>query len=209
MEQHQQDVEEFFRRLQAAGPVINFRKCTFALPEVDFLGHRVSASSFTRLPSRVAAIQKYPRPATVKKLLAFLGVFNFYQRFVPAAAKILWPLTDFTRGSPKGTAALEWTPPKEAAFDAARTALGAATLLAHLQQDQELAVMVDASPDHVGAALQQRRSPAADCQPLAFFSKKLEPVQMRYSAFDRELFACVSCIRHFCYMLEGRRHSNH
>jgi hypothetical protein len=91
-----------------------------------------------------------------------------------------------------------------AAFEATRTALGAAALLAHPQQDQELAVMVDASADHVGAALQQRRSAAADLQPLAFFSKKLEPAQMRYSAFDRELFACVAGIRHFRYMLEGR-----
>jgi len=54
------------------------------------------------------------------------------------------------------------------------------------------------------AALQQRRSAAADWQPLAFFSKKLEPAQMRYSALDRELFACVAGIRHFRYMLEGR-----
>jgi hypothetical protein len=50
----------------------------------------------------------------------------------------------------------------EAAFDAARTTLGVATLLVHPQEDQELAVMVDASADHVGEALQQRRSPAAD-----------------------------------------------
>jgi hypothetical protein len=47
-----------------------------------------------------------------------------------------------------------------AAFDAARTTLGAAALLAHPQQDQELAVMVDTSADHVGAALQQRQSSA-------------------------------------------------
>jgi hypothetical protein len=84
-----------------------------------------------------------------------------------------------------------------AAFEAARTALGAAALLAHPQQDQELAVMVDAFADHVGAALQHRRSATADWQPLAFFSKKLEPAQMRYSAFDRELFACVAGIRNF------------
>jgi hypothetical protein len=90
-----------------------------------------------------------------------------------------------------------------AAFDAARTALGAAALLAHPEQDQELAVMVDASAENVGAALQHQRSAAADWQPLAFFSKKLEPAQMRYSAFDRELFACVDGIRHFRYMLEG------
>jgi hypothetical protein len=125
------------------------------VPKVNFLGHRVSASSFAPLPSRVAAIQKYPRPVTVKQLLAFLGVFNFYRRFVLVAVKILRPLTDSVRGSPKATGAVEWTPPMEVAFDAARTALGAAALLAHPQQDQELAVMVDASADHVGAALQQ------------------------------------------------------
>jgi hypothetical protein len=58
MEQHQQDVEEVFQR-QVAGLVINFKKCTFAVPEVDFLGHQVSTSGFAPLPSRVAAIQ-YP-----------------------------------------------------------------------------------------------------------------------------------------------------
>jgi hypothetical protein len=58
-----------------------------------------------------------------------------------------------------------------AAFDTARTALGSAALLAHPQQNQELAVMVDASADHVGAALQQRHSPAEDWQPLVFSLK--------------------------------------
>ncbi len=100
-------MEEVFRRLQAAALVINFEKCTFAVPKVDFLGHRVYASGFAPFPSRFAAIQKYPWPATVKQLLAFLGVFNFCRRFVPAAAKILRALTDSTRGSPKATAAVD------------------------------------------------------------------------------------------------------
>jgi hypothetical protein len=42
-------------------------------------------------------------------------------------------------------------------------------------------------------------------QPLGFFSKNLEPAQTRYSAFDRELWACFSGIRHFRHMLEGRQ----
>jgi hypothetical protein len=50
VEQHQRDVEEVFHRLQAAGLVINFEKCTFVIPEVDFLGHRVSTSGFTPHP---------------------------------------------------------------------------------------------------------------------------------------------------------------
>jgi hypothetical protein len=47
------------------------------------------------------------------------------------AAKNLRPLTDFTKGSPKGTVAVEWSPPMVAAFEAARSSLSAAALLAH------------------------------------------------------------------------------
>jgi RNase H-like domain found in reverse transcriptase len=62
---------------------------------------------------------------------------------------------------------------------------------------------VDVSGDHVGAALHQQTSPGSAWQPLGFFSKKLEPSQTRYSAFDCELLACVQGIYHFCYMLEA------
>ena len=67
-----------------------------------------------------------------------------------------------------------------------------------------MALMVDASAAHIGAALQQRESATAAWQPLGFFSKKLDATQQRYSAYDRELLACVQGIRHFRFMLEGR-----
>ncbi len=65
--------------------------------------------------------------------------------------------------------------------------------------------MVDTSADHVVAALQQRTGPVAAWQPLGFFSKKLDSTQRRYSAYDRELLAWVLGIRHFRFMLEGRK----
>jgi hypothetical protein len=68
----------------------------------------------------------------------------------------------------------------------------------------ELALFVDASAEHVGAVLQQRVRDSACWQPLSFFSKKLETAQVRYSAFDRELWACVAGIRHLPHILEGR-----
>ena len=204
MEDHQRDVEEVFRRLRAASLVINREKCEFAVPEVQFLGHHVTAEGIQPLQEKVTAVKEHPKPKTVKQLQAFLGVVNFYRRFVPAAAKILRPLTDSLRGSPKATAAVDWSADMERAFADAKAALCKAALLAHPQQGWELAVMVDASADHVGAALQQRAAPSSPWQPLAFFSKKLEPAQVRYSAFDRELYACCAGIRHFRYMLEGR-----
>jgi hypothetical protein len=88
---------------------------------------------------------------------------------------------------------------------AAKNALAAATCLAHPSQGFQLSLMVDASADHISGALQQRRRPADLWQPLGFFSRKLDSTQVKYSAFDRELLACFQAIRHFRFMLEGRR----
>ena len=86
-----------------------------------------------------------------------------------------------------------------AAFQAAKDALRSATRLAFPRPQAELALMVDASSEHVGTALQQQATPATPWEPLGFFSKKLDPAQVRYSVYDRELLACVQGIRHFLF----------
>jgi hypothetical protein len=73
LEQHEKDVEGVFRCLWSARLVINGEKCEFAVWEVQFLGHHVTAEGIRPLPGRVAAIQDHPRPSTVKQLQAFLG----------------------------------------------------------------------------------------------------------------------------------------
>ena len=71
------------------------------------------------------------------------------------------------------------------AFAAAKQALLSATHLAHPSTGAALSLVVDASSTHVGACLQQQRGIRKDWQPLGFFSKKLDPAQEKYSAFDR------------------------
>jgi hypothetical protein len=61
---------------------------------------------------------------------------------------------------------------------------------------------VDASNTHIGAVLQQNKGRGE--QPLAFFSRKLDVTQSKYSTFDRELLACHEAVRHFRWSLEGR-----
>ncbi len=86
--------------------VLNGENCVFGVAELDFLGHHVTAKGFSLLLLAVDAILEYPQLATVQQLQAFLGVVNFYRRFVPAAARVLKPLTQALRISPKPTAAL-------------------------------------------------------------------------------------------------------
>jgi hypothetical protein len=148
----------------------------------------------------VEAIQQHPAPTTVKELKGFLGVTNFYRRFVLAAACTLKPLTDQLKGGPKPTAAILWITEMQEAFTAAKAALAGCVRLIHPTPGAEVALHVDASAEHIGAALQQQRHPVTPWRPLDFFSRKLDTAQGKYSAFDRELLACVAGFRH---MLEG------
>jgi RNase H-like domain found in reverse transcriptase len=133
-------------------------------------------------------------------LQRFLGLINFYQRFLPCIAGTLRPLTDALRGNPK---VLEVTPAMTAAVSAAKAALAGATLLAHPSPDATLALVTDASDGHVGAVLQQLA--AGHWQPLSLFSQKLTAAQQRYSTFNRELTAVFAALRHFRFLLEGRQ----
>jgi RNase H-like domain found in reverse transcriptase len=139
----------------------------------------------------------------VEQLQTFLGLLNFYRRFVPAAAQILRPLTDALGGGSRGKAAITWSEEMTAAFRAARESLADTALLDHPAAAAELALVTDASASHVGAVLQQRRRGQA-WRPIGFYSKKLSQAEAKYSAFDRELLAVYSAIIHFQHLVEGR-----
>jgi transposase InsO family protein len=197
---HETHLEEVLRRLQQAGLLLNGGKCVFATASVQFLGHQVTAAGIAPVKEKVKAVADFPRPNTNKQMMSFLGLVNFYRKFLPGAARVLKPLTDSLRGGQ--AAAVDWSPAMEQAFQAAKQLLCEATCLAHPDPHADLSLMVDASDTHIGAVLQQA-SPRGP-QPLAFFSKKLDEPQRRWSTFDRELLACHEAVRHFRWSLEGR-----
>ncbi len=202
---HHLHLRQLFEAFRQHSLVIHLEKCVFGASTIDFLGHRMSAAGVQPLPSHVAAVQDFPRPETVKELQAFLGMVNFYRRFLPAVARTLKPLTDSLRGGLHANDPVQWSPECAEAFPASKQALLQATCLAHPTSGAQLSLAMDASATHVGATLQQQLPGHSTFQPLGFFSKKLEPAQQKYSAFDRELFAVYAGIRHFRHMLEGQK----
>ena len=199
-ERHVQHLETLFERLQQHGLVIHPKKCQFGRATIDFLGHRVSAAGAVPLPERVEAIARFPRPVSVKALREFLGMVNFYHRFIPKAAQLMQPLHQSLKG-PAG-ALVEWTPERAQSFVAVKAALAEAALLAHPVPSAPIAITSDASDTAVGAVYEQLVDGV--WQPLAFFSRQLRPPERKYSTFDRELLALYLAVRHFRNMLEGR-----
>ena len=116
----------------------------FAAAAVEFLGHRVDQDGVRPLQRHVQAISDFPPPQDVKQLQQFLGMVNFYRRFLPGIARTLQLLTD-----------------------AAKAALAAAVPLPHPAPNAVLSLATDASDTHVGGVLQQLTG--GRWQPLAFY----------------------------------------
>jgi hypothetical protein len=185
-EQHWTHLHMLFAILAANGLALNLEKCVFAVSELDFLGHRISAAGIVPLLENVQVILDFPNPTDCKVMQRFLGMINFYRRFLPGVAGTLCPLTAALSGNPKS---LPWTPDMETAFAVAPVPL------AHPFPRAVLALATDASDTHVGAVLQQQVG--QHWQPLGCFSIKLSKSEVNYSTFDRELLAVVSGIKHF------------
>ena len=93
--EHIRHLQLVFERLSQYGLILNRDKCIFKVPEIDFLGHRISHKGVLPLVQKVEAIQNFPMPKTMRQLRTFLGMINFYRRFIPQAGAILHPWNGF------------------------------------------------------------------------------------------------------------------
>ena len=150
---HLDHLRQVFGLLADNGLLIGLPKCEFVRSSVEYLGHSISDSGMVPLARHVQAIQEFPTPHTIADLQRFLGLINFYQRFLPGVAGVLKPLTDALAGSPK---ALVWSPAMVEAFSAAKASLVSATPLVYPAPSPDVSLAVDASSTHLGAVLQQR-----------------------------------------------------
>ena len=200
-EEHTDHLRELFSRFTKYGILINASKTVLGKPSVRFLGYEVSAAGTRPLPDRVSALLEFPKPTTAKQLRRFLGIINFYRRFLPSAAKFQAPLHSLLVGT-KGNHLLTWTPESDRAFTSCKESLSATTLLAHPREDVDLALFTDASISAVGASLQQRVG--NQWEPIAFFSRKLTPRQTEWPTYYRELFAVYAAVQHFRHILEAQ-----
>ena len=163
---------------------------------MDFLGHRVNSQGICPLPDKVQVIQNFPQPQSQGQLREFLGLINFYHRFIPHCAQLLQPLQQFLVITKNSKSELQWTEQTTESFAAVKQALVQATLLVHPKPDTSTSIICDASDNAVGAVLQQWISDK--WYPIAFFSKKLQPAETKYSTYDRELLVMyVSCYQTF------------
>ena len=143
------NLEAVFTKLSAAGLRLRHEKCFFMVPEVTYCGYVNNGSGIEPVAAKVEAIQDALAPKNVTQLRAFLGMVNYYQRFLPDIVTVLEPLHKLLRQDTTWC----WKTEQQRAFEAAKKLLQSAELLVHFQPDLELILASDPSDYRVGAVL--------------------------------------------------------
>ncbi len=198
-DEHLSHLESVLHKLKVAGMRLKKKKFLFMAPEVEYLGHLISQKGLQPTKEKVKAIAEVPRPHNVSELKAFLGLLNYYGKFLPNLATTMAPLYQLLHK----TTVWKWGATQEKAFGAAKELLQSPQLLVHYDCVKDLVLTCDASPYGVGAVLAHRQADGTE-QPIGYASRTLAPAERRYTQVDKEGLAILFGVKKFNRYICGR-----
>ena len=195
---HWNKVNQILTLLKDAGLQLDPAKCAFAAKEIKYLGYVINVQEGIKMdPKKIEAITSWEPPKNIKEVRSFLGFANFYRGFIRDFASISDPLHALTK---KGTPFI-WNEQRQSAFDNLKQLFTTAPILNMWQEDRETILETDASGWAVGGCLSQYDN--GILYPVAYFSKKLTPVECNYNIHDKELLAIIKCLNEWRAELIG------
>ena len=197
---HLQNLKSVFQKLSDAGLKLKKEKCSFLNDEITYLGHRINAQGIMPSSDKLDTIMKADSPKNVQQLQAYLGMINFYRKYVQNMAGVLSPLYKLLK---KGTS-WNWSDIEQQAFEKSKVLLMKSPLLVHYDPSKPLIVMSDASSYGIGSVL-SHRYPDGSERPIAFASRVLSSAERNYSQLDKEGLALIYGVKKFHKYLFGRK----
>jgi hypothetical protein len=193
LEEHVQHVRRVFNRLRENELYAKPSKCSFAQTSISFLGHIIEQGKIRMDAKKVTAIKDWQPPKNVHDVRSFLGLCNYYRRFVKGYSEIALPLTELTKKDKDW----DWSSQCQNAFERLKKSMWTNPVLALPDMTKPFEVHTDASDFALGGVLMQ------EGHPVAYESRKLNPTERRYSAHEKELLAVVHCLRGWRHYLLG------
>ena len=200
--EHLVHLEEVLNRLAASGLKVNASKSFFCREQLEYLGYWITRDGIQPLNKKVEAINNLAPPKTRRQLRKFIGMVNYYRDLWVRRSHILAPLTALTSTAVKW----EWTDEHQRAFENMKRVMARETILAYPDFNQPFEIHTDASKTQLGACISQAG------HPIAFYSRKLNDAQTRYTTTERELLSIVETLKEFRNILLGQQlivHTDH
>lgn len=199
-ETHLKNLRAVLQRLKDNGLRINFDKCQFFKDSVTYLGYNINKDGLHTDQKKIKAIVEAPRPADLTQLRSFMGLVNFYSKFIPNMSDILKPLYDLLKKDVEWV----WTRDCDKAFIKIKKALSSTGVLAHYDPTLPLVLAVDSSAYGLGAVLTQCGADGRE-RPISCASRTLSAAERNYSQLDKEALAIVFGVTKHHQYLYGRR----
>lgn len=195
-EEHVKHLKLVLDKLKENKLTVAWHKCHFFRSELLFLGHIVTADGVKADPAKVESVAKYPTPKDPHELRSFLGMSNYFKRFIKAYAIQVEPLTRLL----KKDCDYVWTEEQQIAFTSVKQALISAPVLRlpDWNSDTPFVITCDASYQGISGVLEQ------DGHPVAFESRKLNAAEKNYAPTELEMLAVVHCVKTWRCYIEGR-----
>ena len=194
-ENHFTHLEEVFTRLASAGLKVNASKSFFAREGLEYLGYWISRDGIQPLTSKVEAIARIAPPKNKRELRRFIGIVNYYRDMWIRRSHVLAPLAKLTSKDAKWV----WSELENRSFQKMKAIIAKETLLAYPDFNKQFEIHTDASHTQLGAVVSQ------DNRPIAFYSRKLNPAQTRYTTNEQELLSIVETLKEFRNILLGQQ----
>jgi hypothetical protein len=194
------NIREVFSRFRAANLRMNGKKCQWLRDNIEWLGHIISPEGIRPSPKNIQAVMDFPRPTDQKQLRSWLGLCNYYRRFIQGYAQV----TSVFRNLLSKDATFVWTEEHEAAFTKLRDLMTSPPLLRHIDNQKQITVTTDASTYAIGWVLSQPDE-YGRLHPCIYGGKSLDKHQQRWSVSEREMFAVLEAIRQNNIYLVGQK----
>ena len=196
-EQHLTRLRAVLERIAKAGLRLKTAKCQFVQRQVKYLGHVVSEQGIEPDPQKTQAVKNFSIPTNATMVKQFLGLSNYYRRFIQNYAIVAEPLYKLTR---KETG-FQWSETCQDAFDTLKNKLISAPILVYPEFDKPFLLYTDASDNAIGGVLGQKHVDGEKV--IAYWSRQLHKAERQYSTVEKEALAAVSAVKEFYPYLYG------
>ena len=198
-DEHIENVKKVLKICKENGLTIRRSKCEFMKEVVHFLGYKLSKEGLQPLTEKVKAVKDFPEPKDKNHLRSYLGLINYYGKFVKNMSGTLKPLYDLL----KSNQPFVWGSKEKQAFVSSKAALVSDKILAHFNPNLKTILTCDGSPYGVGAILSQIDEHGVE-KPVCYASKTLTKAEQNYSQTDREGLSVIFAVKKWHKYIWGR-----
>lgn len=192
-------ISSFLEICKESGIRLKKEKCEIDCTSINYLGYRIDKYGLHKTQEKIEAIINAKRPTNETEVKSFLGLVNYYHRFIPDASNMLHPIYELLSKENKFT----WSKECDNAFQAIKKEIASERVLCHFDSKKLVILATDASAYRVGATLSHRYSDGSE-RPIAFMSKRLNKTERNYSQIDKEVMVIFWGVKKFFDYLYGR-----